>query len=360
MKKIIKFTLLGILAIVALFAINFFTIKKLDANYLHSESLFLKQDSTPPPHKVPSHFLDGARFLVKIPMANNDTILGFCDSGGGLSMLMPFAKNTSSISDKTKKGFLKGVMPMEYILFGDLTNDPKFPAPMPMRYFALRKPFSLIDEPYLIVPPEDEELKMFADKLPMMKVFLGQGFFMGKSWTLNYIDQEIWVNTPLDEDPKNDHNIQKIGFKKNDAGIPIYGHPSMKIQVEGETIDVLFDTGATFVLSENGQKLLQTNKSTLAGSFIAASIFDKWQKNHPDWKVYPESDMSRDIIEVPLVKIGEFGVGPVLFSKRPDENWSKGMIQSMDKVVKGAIGGSALKHFKVTIDYNSELIKFGK
>ncbi|WP_262897073.1 hypothetical protein [Flagellimonas aurea] len=30
----------------------------------------------------------------------------------------------------------------------------------------------------------------------------------------------------------------------------------------------------------------------------------------------------------------------------------------MDKIVKGAIGGSLLKHFKVTIDYNSQLIKF--
>ena len=62
----------------------------------------------------------------------------------------------------------------------------------------------------------------------------------------------------------------------------------------------------------------------------------------------------------PKVKIGSYEVGPVLFSQRPDENWSQGMIATMDKVVQGAIGGSVLKYFKVTIDYNSELIRLEK
>lgn len=57
------------------------------------------------------------------------------------------------------------------------------------------------------------------------------------------------------------------------------------------------------------------------------------------------------------MKVGNLTTGPIWFAKRPDEVWSKGMIGSMDKVVKGAIGGSFLKYFKVTIDYNGELIK---
>jgi hypothetical protein len=112
------------------------------------------------------------------------------------------------------------------------------------------------------------------------------------------------------------------------------------------------------VLSENGKKEMNSDKQTIGASFIAASVFDQWRKRHPNWKFYPKADISRDVIEVPTIKIGGIEVGPVLFSKRPDENWSKNMIRSMDKVVKGAIGGSALKYLKVTIDYNSELIKF--
>jgi hypothetical protein len=59
-----------------------------------------------------------------------------------------------------------------------------------------------------------------------------------------------------------------------------------------------------------------------------------------------------------LINIKEIEVGPVLFSNQPDENWSRNMIHSMDKVVKGAIGDSGLKYLKVSIDYNSEMIKF--
>mgnify|MGYP001552755569 FL=1 len=69
-------------------------------------------------------------------------------------------------------------------------------------------------------------------------------------------------------------------------------------------------------------------------------------------------DQRADVIAVPQVVIGVDTVGPVLFAERDDERWSQGMIQSMDKVVKGAIGGSALQYLKVTADYNSELIKF--
>jgi hypothetical protein len=103
---------------------------------------------------------------------------------------------------------------------------------------------------------------------------------------------------------------------------------------------------------------MNTEKKTIGGSFIAISIFNRWREKHPEWKYYPKADMAGDLIVVPIVNIGGYEVGPVLFASRPDENWSKGMIVSMDKVVKGAIGGSALKYFQVTIDYNSELIHF--
>jgi hypothetical protein len=152
--------------------------------------------------------------------------------------------------------------------------------------------------------------------------------------------------------------VQKIGFKKNGNQEDIFGHPSMSIEVNGEVIDVLFDTGASMLLSDSGKKEMNTSARTIGGSFIAASIFDKWRKDHPEWKYYKELDNKTDAIEVPILKIGGIEVGPVLFSRRADENWSEGMIHSMDKVVKGAIGGSAFKYFKVTIDYNSELIKF--
>lgn len=358
MKKVFKYVLIVLGILLLTFGANFFIVKKLDQQAVDSVDFIKHEEYGEKTYLVPSKFIDSGRFYVKLPIKNNDTLLGFCDTGGGLSMLMPNAVSNPIVEKKIRTGLLKGIMPFKYIRLSDILNDVDFPKPVPMRNFVLRSPFSRIKDPYLIIPPTDKEIQVIEEKMPLMKAFLGQGFFMDKAWTFDYLNQKIIFNTPLDKSQLNDPNVQNLGFKKNSHGISIYGHPSTKIEVDGETIDVLFDTGATFMLSDQGQKLLNTTEKTIAGSFVASTIFDRWRKDHPDWDYYPKSDGNRDIIKVPIVKIGEHEVGPVLFAERPDKNWSEGMVHSMDKVVKGAIGGTLLKHFKVTIDYNSELIKF--
>ncbi|WP_421805055.1 hypothetical protein [Flagellimonas sp.] len=359
MKKIIRYVFIPIGVIITLFAIQFFVVRKLDRNYSESlEAGLTKTDLKP--LKLPSMFLDSARFLVKLPLESKDTLLAYCDTGGGISMLMPSRQDRPEIAPYVKKGLVKGLMPMSYVTFNDMVNIEKFPSPSPIPNFILRKPFVRVQESYLVIPPLTHDLQQKIDKMPMLDAFLGQGFFMGRAWTFDYPKQEVWVNTPIKSTDSIKPNVLSLGFKKNTHGVAVYGHPRMQIEIEGEEIEVLFDTGASFVLSDKGKDYFNTEKNTLAGSFIAASIFDQWRIDHPDWKYYPESDGSQGIIEVPVVKIAGHEVGPVLFSRRPDHVWSEMMAQSMDKVVKGAIGGSLLKHFKVKVDYNSELIQFQK
>ena len=359
MKRILKAIALILGCLILLLVAYYFTIRQLDKQILlGTDTIEQVESSQESPYLIPSSFLDGERFYVKIPIGKGETMLGFCDTGGGICMIFPNTKNRGNLASKIKTGLLKGVMPMEYILFSDIVEDSLFPKPQPMRNFVVRNPFRSIEKPYLIIPPMEKELEMIIEVQPEMEAFMGQGFFMGKSWTFDYPRQEVWVNTPISPNQISNPNVQKIGFKKDENNVKVFGHPSMVIKVEGEIIDVLFDTGATIVLSEDGKKQFNTDKKTLGGSFIAASIFDKWRIDHPHWKYYPSADLAGDIIEVPIVKIGEYEVGPVLFARRPDKNWSEGMIHSMDKIVKGAIGGSALKELKVTIDYNSELILF--
>lgn len=359
MKKILKYVALSIGVFIFIFATYFFTIQQLDKKVLGSKC-FLKYDENngASAYLIPSNFIEGERFYIKIPIGDSDSILGFGDTGGGLSMLMPDTENKGNIKSKLKTGLLKGIMPIKYILFSDLVPDSKFPRPCPVSNFVLRNPFMRIEESYLMVPPMEKELKLMTEVQPEMEAFLGQGFFMNKSWTFDYPNKKIWINTPLDNSQLGYPNVQEIGFKKNENQDKIFGHPRMTIEIDGESIDVLFDTGATMVLSEDGKRQMNTDKKTIGGSFIAASVCQKWRELHPDWNFYPKADLAGDVIEVPVVNIGGYEVGPVLFAVRRDENWSKGMIASMDKEVKGAIGGSALKYFKVTIDYNSELIRF--
>jgi hypothetical protein len=312
------------------------------------------------PVMLPSRFLNAERFFVKMASATGDTILGFGDTGGGICFLAPDELEKLHLQSKSKKGFVKHIMGMKYIEFADLVADKRIPAPMLTTKFSLSRHFQKVTAPYIIVPGTDGEFRELPQMVKLMPfdVFLGQNFFMGKAWTFDYPKQQVWVNTPLSPSDATNKNVQKIGFRKNANGEKVFGHGSMKIEIDGEEIDVLFDTGATIFLSDDGKKMFHTTDNSIGGSFIARSIFDKWRAKHPDWKYFQKADNNKDIIEVPQVTIGGHTVGPVLFAKRDDENWSQGMISSMDKVVKGAIGGSALKYLRVTVDYNNELIKF--
>ena len=357
MKKFLKRLFAGMAIVLVLFGCHFFLIKKLDQKSFEAQDFYTSPYSSSHPVLLPSLFLNGERFYIKMATDRGDTLLAFGDSGGGISMLNPTVIDKWGLRSKTKTAILKGVMPMGYMLFGDAVNDGNIPEPMLSREKILRRPYARVGESFLLIPPMDKELE-FIIKSMSFDIFLGQNFFMGKAWTLDYINKQIWVNTPLAASEAGKPGVQKIGFRKNGSNQPVYGHARMFIEVNGELIEVLFDTGATMILSDDGKKELNTTDKTIGGSFIAKSIFDKWHHDHPEWKYYPHADLKQDVIEVPKVKIGGHDVGPVLFACRPDEVWSEGMIGTMDKVVKGAIGGSALKYLKVTIDYNSELIKF--
>lgn len=184
MKKIIRYVFIPIGVIITLFAIQFFVVRKLDRNYSESlEAGLTKTDLKP--LKLPSMFLDSARFLVKLPLESKDTLLAYCDTGGGISMLMPSRQDRPEIAPYVKKGLVKGLMPMSYVTFNDMVNIEKFPTPSPIPNFILRKPFVRVQEPYLVIPPLTEDLQQKIDKMPMLDAFLGQGFFMGRAWTFD-------------------------------------------------------------------------------------------------------------------------------------------------------------------------------
>ncbi len=355
MKKIIIRILLAIVLIAIVAGGYLVTIRRMDNKLADAKDF-------PPtavfnngfPTLLPSYFLDGERFYIKMETPGGDTIVAYCDSGGGLCMIPPHTADKLNLNDKIKRGMLRGVMPVQYISFDDIVEPGTMPVPSLSRSFIIRQPFRMVDHSFLFMPPMDKEMK-FIVKNMSFDLFMGQDFFMHRAWTIDYPNRQLWVNTPLQA---SDTAVQPIGFQKNSNGEYVHGHGSITMNVDGETIDMLFDTGASMVLSEKGKQYFHTDKKTIGGSFIAKSVFEKWRKAHPDWKYYPKADFNADVIEVPVVKLGNYEAGPVLFAERPDEVWSQGMIQTMDKVVKGAIGGSALKYFKVTIDYNSGLIRF--
>ena len=68
------------------------------------------------------------------------------------------------------------------------------------------------------------------------------------------------------------------------------------------------------------------------------------------------------MLEVPKITIGGYTVGPVWFTIQADMAFHNYMAQFMDKPTEGAIGGSALKFFELTVDWprGIAVFKLGK
>ncbi|HEY6893053.1 MAG TPA: hypothetical protein VI258_02720, partial [Rhodanobacteraceae bacterium] len=142
-------------------------------------------------------------------------------------------------------------------------------------------------------------------------------------------------------------------------GAPAFSMPRVTIRVDGHDLDVLLDTGATGHPTAEGESAQGTAavEGYRATSFITKSTFDAWHAAHPDWTVVENGDdlfaprLVARLIRVPSVEIGGWSVGPVWFTERPDAAFRKMMSSMTDQPVEGAIGGNALGHFVMTLDY---------
>jgi len=186
---------------------------------------------------------------------------------------------------------------------------------------------------------------------------LGQAWFKDRTWTFDYPGRKLLLRVTGDL-PAHDVSHQvSLGFRMNVAGMRGANFPRIQAQIDGETVDLLFDTGATVNLTDQAAAALADGGPLArATSFIVQSTFDRWQKAHPEWRVIEGADLcahGEPMIELPRITVAGYEVGPVWFVRRPDTNFHEWMSQWMDKRVDGALGGSALHDFRVSVDYPS-------
>lgn len=152
-----------------------------------------------------------------------------------------------------------------------------------------------------------------------------------------------------------------LGFKEDENGQRVLNFPRIQVVIDGETLDLLFDTGATTFLTDTAVTALRDGGAAeRATSFITTSTFEKWRKRHPNWRVIEQAEITTGeaMIEVPSVTVAGYTVGPVWFTRRPDKNFHEFMSKFMDKRVEGALGGNALRYFRVTVDYPNAVAIF--
>ena len=168
--------------------------------------------------------------------------------------------------------------------------------------------------------------------------FLGGRWFADGIWDFDYPRQRL---SKLASAPSAGTPVP-LGFQINAKGERSTHFPSIAVQVDGETLDMLFDTGATATLTEESGPVFGLPAGTPIGtSFIEKEVFDRWVAKHPDWRVLERADdkgdLPRRMIEVPGIVIAGHRTGPVWFAEQPPGAFQRYMASMM--------------YFRVVVDY---------
>lgn len=183
--------------------------------------------------------------------------------------------------------------------------------------------------------------------------FLSSRWFAGRIWTWNYPDGSLRIES-ANFHPTADAQAVPINFKSDSHGKRLRNFARIVIHVDGNAIDMLLDTGATTMLTPESKTAIADGMPALrATSFITHTQLEMWHGKHPDWRILEKAEVGTQarMIRVPTIEIGGTYVGPVWFTERPNSAFHEFMAQMMDKPTEGAIGGNALSHFEMTVDY---------
>jgi hypothetical protein len=207
-------------------------------------------------------------------------------------------------------------------------------------------------------PEDSDPYKAFGQIVP--------AYFIKGVWTFDYPAKRVVLHTG-EFQPAATATHFPLGLKSVADGKKV-GWPRITITVQGgQQLDMLLDTGATSRLTDDGEKATHAERMpdrVGVASYISASIFDAWHKQHPEWLVVENGDdligpgSVMPIIRVPEVKLGGWKVGPVWFTRRPDDAFHKMMASLMDVKPEGAIGANAFSSMRVTLDYPHETVWF--
>lgn len=281
------------------------------------------------PTVMPARFASGLIY-VDVAVLSKDTLAFYTDTGGG-TFLYGHAVDRVNWNDSTG------------VSLGDIVIDQTFPEPLGTEGGLLP-----------IFRPEGKGVGHFDG-------MLGQAWFASRIWTFDYESELLLLH---DSAPALDseERVIELGFKTDSTGARLLSFPRLSVVADGDTLDMLFDTGARVDLTARALSALGDGGSaTRATSFITTEVMDGWLSRHPDWPVIQGADDRVEgmrMIEVPSVRIAGVEVGPIRFTERPNTSFQVYMSQFTDRSVDGALGGNAFRFFRVLLDYPAAEARF--
>jgi hypothetical protein len=183
---------------------------------------------------------------------------------------------------------------------------------------------------------------------------LGEGWFGGRVWTLDYPAQRLHHHADGQAPRSESARKLELGFRVNSEGERPLNYTRITVSIDGAPLEMLLATGSSVALKADALKEIDAGGAAIRStSLISQSIFEDWKKKHPHWRVVPnaEETSGEPMILVPEVELAGFAVKNVWFLQRPDSNFVDRFSDWTDKPVVGAIGGNALRGFRVILDY---------
>jgi hypothetical protein len=295
--------------------------------------------------EIPADF-DENRVLVRPVTQSGDTLVFYTDTGGGMNMLYAPAADRLGIE---RSQVVLGTDTMFTAAWPVWSSGLGIPAPR-----DTTSPFS----GRLIIMPFGSEAARVHDSTDAG--FLGRLWFADRVWTFDYPARRLLLHTA--PSPRHSESAQPVvlGFQLDSAGGRTTHFPRIRIEIAGDSLDLLFDTGATTDLTDSALTIIGDNRpGRRASSFISGAVFDRWRTENPQWRVIQQgTEAGADLIEVPEVAIAGQHVGPVWFERRNVGTFEDHMSRWMDQPIVGALGGNALGFFRVTIDYPNAVAFF--
>lgn len=278
--------------------------------------------------ELPARFI-ADRIFIDLPTENGDTLHLYTDTGGGLFVTRAAATRLQWADSSS-------------LALSVVASD-SFPEPRGAPGGRLQ----------ILDPPPNRALEFDG--------MLGQAWFADRIWTFDYAAHRLLLHPTAPPAAPNARTVS-LGFLSDSSGRRVLAFPRIAIVADGDTLQMLFDTGATAFLTSPAMEALQDGAPAVrATSFITTQVLNRWVERHPDWRVVANADETipgMRMIEVPAVIVADVPVGPVWFTERPDPNFHEYMSQWMDRRVDGALGGNVLRFFRTTVDYPAALAHF--
>lgn len=299
---------------------------------------------------IPTRY-SGDRFYATPVLPQGDTVSIFLDTGGGTLVWAPFTRWFGLTVDSMLLANGNKVAVTEFPVF----QSGHVPPPVTDTRFGTRLRVS---------PVPAAGFAAWIARTTQAQ--LGAGWFGDRIWTFDYPGRRLLLHDTRPGSIASPNHRANLFFTTDSLGKRTDNTPYLDVVIDGDTLVMLIDTGATIWLSPEALAQLSDGKpSERPTCHVSSWIAADWQRRHPDWRVIEHADLWNDmtIIEVPGVAIAGYQLGPVWFSvlQGPATRGNMPPLAARNAFLSrfgGTIGGSVLHHFVMRLDYPGASAEF--